>query len=197
MKKIYLIIGFCVVVAIQIFVPSQMILSQENVLKGGTAYKFKTRPIDPNDPFRGKYVTLDYEINSTYTKDSTWQRNDDVYVYLKQDSLGFAEIDTVAKQKLNNDKDFVIAKAKRFYAYHKYNDEQFRLNFDLPFNRFYMEESKARPAEIAVTVRRSDSIAKNVYGLVYVKDGTSVLENVFINDVAIKDYVEDYIEENN
>lgn len=185
------------VVAIQIFVPSQMIFSQENVLKSGTAYKFKTRPIDPNDPFRGKYVTLDYEINSTYTKESTWQRNDDVYVYLKQDSLGFAEIDTVAKHKLNNYKDFVIAKAKQFYKYHKYDNEQFRLNFDLPFNRFYMEESKAQPAEIAVTVRRSDSVAKNVYGLVYVKDGTSVLENVFINDVAIKYYVEDYIEENN
>ena len=51
MKKItvFLLAATCLV---QWFVPLNMIMQQETVLKEGTPFKFKTQPIDPNDPFR-------------------------------------------------------------------------------------------------------------------------------------------------
>ena len=189
MKKIYITIAFSLLALIQLYVPTQMILNQESVLNEGKAYKFTTRPIDPNDPFRGKYITLSYEMNSVKTNDSTWRRNDDVYVYLK-DSIGYAKIDTISKYKLDTDTDFVIAKAGWFSKASKFNNHTSKLNFNLPFDRFYMEEFKSKTAENAVRIRLNDSVIKNIYGLVYVKDGNSVLENVFINDTPIKDYVE-------
>ena len=43
---------FILVALAQLFVPAKMILDREDVLSTGTAFNFKTRPIDPTDPFR-------------------------------------------------------------------------------------------------------------------------------------------------
>ena len=45
---------FILVALVQLFVPAKMILDREDILDMGKEYKFKTEPIDPNDPFRGK-----------------------------------------------------------------------------------------------------------------------------------------------
>ena len=108
-KLKYLFILFVLVALVQLFVPLQMIFGQEDVLDSGKAYKFKTEPVDPSDPFRGKYITLRYAMNSASTKDSTWLRQDDVYVYIKEDSLGFAKLTQVSKTPLTIDKDYVMA----------------------------------------------------------------------------------------
>lgn len=183
MKTIHLFILFVLVALIQLFVPAQMIFNQENTLKEGTAYKFKTQPIDPTDPFRGKYITLRYEINAYPTKDSIWEPQQDVFIYLKTDSLGFAEIDQVSKRPLETTSEYIIAKVN---VYDEYQDV---LRIHLPFDRFYMKETKAKDAEIAHRKAQRDSLPNNTYALVFVKDGTSVLENVFINDIPIADYV--------
>jgi uncharacterized membrane-anchored protein len=183
-KLKYLFILFVLVALVQLFVPLQMIFGQEDVLDSGTAYKFKTEPVDPSDPFRGKYITLRYAMNSAITKDSTWLRQDDVYVYIEEDSLGFAKLTQVSKTPLTIDKDYVMANVNW------YDKNTKKLRFNLPFNRFYMEESKAKPAEDAYRKAQRDTIPNSTYALVYIKEGEAVLENVIINEVPIADYVE-------
>lgn len=173
--------------ALQLFVPGQMIHQQENTIKTGIAYKFKTRPIDPTDPFRGKYITLRYELNSFKTKESWKDYHGDVYVYLNKDTDGFASIAAVSKTALDSDKDYVIAKSD--YHYDK------TAHFSLPFNRFYMNENKAYDAEVSVRQTQMDT-TKTCYGLVYIKDGTAVLDNVFIDDVPIQEFVMEFQEGN-
>ncbi|WP_452601404.1 GDYXXLXY domain-containing protein [Pontimicrobium sp. MEBiC06410] len=180
----HIFILFVLIALVQLFIPIQMILGQETILDSGTAYKFRTEPIDPTDPFRGKYITLRYNINSAITPDTTWLRQDDVYVYIKKDSLGFAQLTQVSKKPLPVKEDYVIAKA----SWYNYNTNTLR--FNLPFNRFYMEESKAKPAEEAHREAQRDTIPNNTYALVYVKEGDAVLKNVIINKVPIADYVE-------
>lgn len=181
-KTIFIL--FIILVIIQLIAPLKMIYNQENILKKGKPYKFLTQPIDPSDPFRGKYIRLNYKIRSYKTLDSIWSRNDKIYVYLK-DSLGYAKIDTVCKQKINTKKDYVIAKVKWYSTYNK------KLSFNLPFNRFYMEESKAKPAEDLVRKNRRDTINTNTtYALVYLDEDSYVLDNVFVNNVAIKEVIQ-------
>lgn len=181
-QKIILIIFLCVVIA-QILAPTKMIFDQENTIKKGKAYKFLTAPIDPNDPFRGKYIRMNYEINSFKTKDSIWERNQEIFVYLK-DSLGFAIIETVSKEKINIPNHFVKAKTGWYYKNSK------ELTFTLPFDRFYMEESKAKPAEDLVRKNRVEHLKENrTYALVYINEDKYVLDNVFINDKPIGDLV--------
>lgn len=183
-KSKHLFMLFALVAVVQLFIPIQMIFGQETILDTGTAYKFKTQPIDPSDPFRGKYITLRYDMNSAISQDSLWERREDVYVYIKKDSLGFAELTQVSKTPLAINEDYVIAKASW------YNKNASTLNFNLPFNRFYMEESKAKPAEDAFRIAQRDSLPNNTYGLVYIKDGESVLKDVLINEIPIAEYVE-------
>ena len=185
MKSLYIFIIFLVVAAAQIFTPAKMILDRENVLNTGKAYKFKTRPIDPADPFRGKYIALNFEAVRFKTNDSSWVRKEVVYVYLDIDSLGFAKIHTVSKEvDPSIIGDFIEAKVD-WYA--DYDDE---LHIEYPFTRFYMEETKAYKAEVSVRQNQTDSELDNVYALVYVKNGKSVLKDVIINDVPVKDYVD-------
>jgi len=181
----YMFLLFLVVAVAQLFVPAQMIMGQETVLTQGKAYKFKTHPVDPSDPYRGKYITLRYDMNRAPNKGLTWERNEEIYVYIKEDSLGFAEMVEVSKSPINSNNDYVIAQARR--SYKDYN----QVFFDLPFNRFYMNENKAKPAEDAYRIAQRDTIPNNTYGLVYVKDGEAVLKDVIINEVSIADYVEE------
>jgi len=185
MNKLLITLGFITMVAAQWFVPGKMISDQENALTDGTPYKFKTQPIDPNDPFRGKYVWLNYEMGVVKSTDSVWERKQPIYVYIKTNADGYAEATEVSKTLLDTDQDYVKADAGYYY-----NQE---LHFELPFDRFYMEESKALDAEKGIRrtqLRGRDSLAPICYALVYVNDDVAVLDNVFIGDVSLKDFVE-------
>jgi uncharacterized membrane-anchored protein len=162
-----------------------MIYQHEDILDTGTAYKFKTQPIDPTDPFRGKYIVLNYEMGSFQTNEDWSDFSGDVFVYLTTDAEGFAAVKTVTKTTLNTSEDYVVAKSN--YNYDK------TVSFDLPFDRFYMNENKAYDAEISVREAQRDT-SKTCYGLVFVKNGTAVLDNVFINDMPIQQFVEEYQE---
>ena len=50
------------------------------------------------------------------------------------------------------------------------------MNFQLPFNTFYMEETKAYDAEMAYVEANRDSLSNNIYALVYIKDDHAVLK---------------------
>lgn len=184
MKTIHIFLIFMLVIVIQIFVPAKMIFDREDILKAGVVYKFKTQPIDPNDPFRGKYITLNYELNSYKTIDSTWKRGEEVFVYLEKDTFGFAQLKSVSKTTLDTENDFVRAKVNW------YNKRSEIVNFNLNFDRYYMEEFKAKPAEdIYRQYNRRQDTLNQTYALVVVKEGEAVLKDVLINDKSIKDYV--------
>ena len=183
MKTKYIFIIFIILAVVQISIPAQMIFSRESILKSGTAYKFKTQPIDPSDPFKGKYIFLNYDLDSAEAKDENWQRHQDVYVSIANDSLGFVKAVAVHKE-IPLQGDFVQAKVRWFSASNGV------LEFSFPFNEFYMEESKAYDAEVAHREAQRDSIPNNTYALVYVKDGEAVLDNVFINDIPIAKVVD-------
>ncbi|MGJ8590915.1 MAG: GDYXXLXY domain-containing protein [Aquaticitalea sp.] len=183
MKSVHLFLLFIVVAIAQLFVPAQMIFNLERTIEEGTSYKFKTQPIDPSDPFKGKYIRLNFEINSFATTDTIWNRNDEIYISLKNDSLGFAAVQRIDLEAPATG-DYVKAKVD-WYDFHEKT-----VNFTFPFDEFYMNEYKAYDAEIAHRKAQRDSDVNNTYALVYVKDGEAVLEDVFIDDIPIAEYVE-------
>ena len=183
MKTRYIFILFVILGIAQFYVPAQMIFHQEDILKTGKAFKFRTRPIDPSNPFMGKYIRLNFDMDKFFTEDTLWNGNDDIYVSIEEDSLGFVKPMAVHKEKPNSG-DYVKVKVDWYSSYEK------AVHFSLPFTEFYMEESKAYDAEMANrNLQRRDS-TKNVYALVYIKKGESVLANVFVDTIPIAKYVE-------
>ncbi|WP_318312214.1 GDYXXLXY domain-containing protein [Flagellimonas crocea] len=178
-------IVFLIVVAlVQLYVPAKMVWNQESILEEGTEYKFKTAPVDPNDPFRGKYITLTFEENTFTVQDEMdWSRGEKVYVLLGTNKSGFAKIDSISKQVPNGQQDFVEAKA----WFVSRNGEN-KVSIDYPFNRFYMEESKAYDAEATYQKSQIDT-TKTTYALVSIKNGDAVLKDVLIDDIPIREIV--------
>lgn len=185
MKKIKLILAAFVLIAlVQIYVPARMILDREDVLSTGKEYKFRVAPVDPVDPFRGKYITLRYLENMIVDEtENGWGTSRFVYVILNTDSAGFAKIHSILKDEPMNNQDYFRANVKRIWI-----NNSFRLTINVPFDRYYMEESKANTAEEIYRESLSDT-NKVAYSLVSIKHGEAVLKDVIIDGTSIKELV--------
>ncbi|MGZ2369456.1 class D beta-lactamase [Ancylomarina sp. YFZ004] len=186
-RKYKLLLVFILVALVQLYIPGKMILDSEGVIDSGIAYKFKTAPVDPTDPFRGKYITLRYKDNSLEVEnESDWISGEEIYVILRMDKDGFAKIKFISKEAPEYKVDYFKAKIRSV------SSNQVRISY--PFNRYYMEESKAEAAEKAYRRSQADT-RKLTYALVSIKDGEVVLQDVLIDGVSIKDIVEKENEE--
>lgn len=182
-RKKIIILAFASMVLAQFYVPFSMIMESEDILSEGTPYKFRTAPIDPNDPFRGKYITLEFKDNTCDLKnDSSWEEGEKVYCVLENKN-GFAHLNSLNRTK-PIDKDYLYLRISYVVTI---GDAQIA-SLVLPFNKYYMEESKAYAAEKIYRERQLDTI-KTTYALVYVKDGIGRLSDVMIGDSSIRDMV--------
>ncbi len=179
-------IAFALMVLLQFWVPASVIRKKQNILDNGRAFKFRTAPVDPSDYLRGKYVYLDFNRNSFFTRDTKeWKSGDEIYVDIGTDSAGFAKIIAINSDPKKAGKDHI----KTTVSYMSYETGNGReVHIDWPFDRFYMEESKAPLAEKAYNQSRMDSSIVS-YALVKVKNGDAVIENLFINDQPIDEYI--------
>ncbi len=184
--KTFTFILFGMMCIAQWFVPGKMIYDSEIIMKEGKVFKFKTEPIDPSDPFRGKYITLQFEADFIAFADSTdFVTGQEIFVTFKTDSAGFAVPDEMFHTKpdldcyLKTNVDYVI----------DYRDDH-RVEFNLPFDRFYLEESKALRAEELYREAQRDS-TQVAYALVSIGPGQAVIKDVIINDKPIINLIDD------
>ena len=91
---------FPVYLAILLAIPGAMIYSHEKILKQGEVFMFKTRPVDPYDLFRGRYVVLAFEQDSfEYNGPEHYPNNTVVYLTLGRDKKGFTKIESFSTEK--------------------------------------------------------------------------------------------------
>ncbi len=173
---------FAVVAIAQLAIPARMILSRETVLHQGTLYKFHTQPVDPNDPFRGRYVRISVETNPIPIPEG-WQHDNDapVYAVLGADEEGFAIIKDVRSEPPEIG-DYIRADMVRV------DDFAETITVNLPIDRYYMNEWSAPEAERAYW-DNSRIANKNAYVTVRVLDGEAVVEGLYIGDQPIEDYM--------
>jgi uncharacterized membrane-anchored protein len=179
--KYAFILAFSVLAIVQWVIPGKIIFEKKQVLRKGQTYKFKTEPVDPSNPFKGKYITLNFTENSfTDRIERKLSGGEDVYVVLGSDSKGFAVIKNVATKEPGNQSAYV--KANVYYT-SKENDS-ITVFIDYPFDEFYMDEFKAPRAEIIYRESNRDS-SSSTYALVKIWQGRAVIEDVLINDIPI------------
>ncbi len=181
--KTYYIIAFAVIALIQAFVPVNMIIHHEEVLTDGNLYKFKCAPVDPNDPFRGKFVALAYEAERHDIAAANFKEGEQVFVLLEKDADGYAKIGTVQSDEFNTG-DYFLAKIRGVSEY--------QLLLEFPFNRYYIEESKAKAAETVYGRTNQEAVAH-----IYVKKGSAVLKKLMIGNKTIDAAAEEYISTSN
>lgn len=178
--KNIILTAFFIVAIIQLAVPLQMVLHNNDVLEAGKLYKFKTQPIDPYDPFRGKYINLSFEEDDISIAHEINVDNGIYAVLTTKD--GFAKVSKITTQEPKSG-DYIKLKAARIYK----SADKWDVFLNFPFNRFYMNEYKAPEAEKTYNQAVTD-IQNNVYALVAVKNGEAVVKDVIINTISIKEY---------
>lgn len=178
MKKI-LFISFGFIVLIQLSLLGSRVYKYENVLQNGKVFYFKPKPVDPRDLLKGRYVILNFNSQSA-------KCNADE---LKDISLKYFYV-TISK----NDKNTTIGKAyvKKpksgdFLKVKSYRScENSSISFYFLFDRFYMNEYKAKKVEKAYNKLINK---QNVLAKVRVLDGVGVIEDLLINSKSVKEYV--------
>ncbi|HEY3403989.1 MAG TPA: GDYXXLXY domain-containing protein [Ohtaekwangia sp.] len=182
MKNLILAL-FALMCLAQWFVPGKMISDQEDTRQNGTVYKFKTQPIDPTDPFRGSYITLRFEAASVQVDDyKEWSNGEEVFAVLKNDSTNFAVIESISKT-VPEGHDYIKTRIDYVSEYAPYT-----VRLTLPFERFYLEESKAPKAEDYYRQAQQDN-SRDAFALVSVKNGHAALQDVMIDDRSIVEIV--------
>ena len=182
-KQKIIILIFVLTAFAQIFVPAKMIFDSEQNIWQGNEFLFRLRPVDPNDPFKGKYIMLYFEQNSFPVSDIEKKKSGEtVYVLLTKDKEGYAQILSVQEIPPIGEQDFIEANVAYINTYDSL------LIIDYPFNKYYMEESKAALAE---DIYRDIRDKKTAFASIFVKNGKATLAGVYIDGVPIEQLVEE------
>jgi uncharacterized membrane-anchored protein len=182
MRKKILLPAFVLVALVHLYVPANMILDKEKTIREGATFRFKTAPVDPSDPFIGKYINLYFDESSfQIPRTEEFNQGETIYVTLDADEQGFAEIVGISKERPVEREDYVEATVSYAYV-----DTMTTINILYPFDRFYMEESKALNAEKAYNAAALDSTSVT-YALVNVRNGDAVIKDVLINGIPIRE----------
>jgi uncharacterized membrane-anchored protein len=170
---------FGVVALAQLGVPAAMVWQREQTLKQGRVWKFRTAPVDPVDAIRGRYIALRFAAEE-FDAPAKFEAGDkSVYAVLKQGTDGFAEVDHLTTEAVGTD-DAVPVESVWWYG-----DKQ---HVRFPFNKFWVAEANAAAAERAYFEKnRRDK--KNAYVTVRVRGGDAVLDQLYIDNQALSDYL--------
>lgn len=182
-----LIFGMFVALAItQIAVPVGQIRKYEDILRTGAVYKFRTAPVDPYDAFRGRYVALNFaDTEATLRQGEKIKYRAPAFVALRKDEAGFVQFGEISgTPPVQND----YLRVEYLYP-GKAGGTVAR--FRLPFDRFYMEETKAPRAEAAYAmhVTGRGRTVDDVYVRVRVKGGRGVIEDLYVKNKPIGDFL--------
>lgn len=175
-NKVVLVL-FAILALLQLAESLYMVWRWEDILTTGSPYQWKTAPVDPYDALRGRYVDLWFkETIGPIIDDAKIDHGQTVYAMLGVDANGFAYITGISASKPVSG-DYVEAEAG--YAMGSV------MNVTLPFKRFYMREDLAPMAETAY----QQSAGKDGSITVRIKNGMGVVEQLYIGDKTIVEYL--------
>jgi uncharacterized membrane-anchored protein len=173
--KHWRLIVFALVACAQLAVPASLIWKRERTLRQGSVWKFRTAPVDPVDAFRGRYISLEFEAEGQeISPPENVGYGQTVFVTLRWNAEGFAEIDQVLPQRLGGN-DFVEAELKG-------------KTISLPFDKYWVTERDAPAAEAAYRAQsRRDK--RNAFVTVRVFRGDAALEQLYLDGQPLGEYL--------
>lgn len=181
MKKNKLLFKLFIILAIiQLSVPLYMIWRWEDILETGQQYTWVTAPIDPYDALRGRYVDLRFEeMKGPILDNVQLNYGEAAYAVIEENQNGYAFISGISASRPEGEGNSYV-KIRVSYV-----QDGNIAHFVLPFKRYYMQEDLAPEAEKAYR----NNAGRSATVLVRVKDGYGVVEQLYIGDKTIYEYL--------
>jgi len=167
MNKKTALIALILLIFAQLCAPAYMIANKYYTLKNGVEIKFSVRPVDPYDPFRGRYVSIRPEV----FRENSINRNRQ-YGIIEIDEDGYAGVTDTQDEKPAEGVLFVKSKSRSY--------------FSIPIDRYYMDEKLAPKAERATF---GSNLEDEIYVTARILNGNLVVSGLYINDIPIEEYI--------
>ncbi len=174
-KRVPLWVWWVALGALQFAVPLESIVRQEFVREQGTDWRLRLLPVDPADPFRGRYLALRFAIEDRSYALPAPGGPEPLYARLGRDAGGFGVIDGFTGDRTEPG----VLRVERVRG----AADRIRL----PWNRYYVNERRA-PA-IEDEVRRAMQTGGRdppVYATLRVAGGDAVITGLWIGDRELK-----------
>jgi uncharacterized membrane-anchored protein len=142
--------------------------------------KVRALPVDPVDPFRGRYVVFRLGFEPVRLDRSF---AGPVWVELEECADGFAKAGTVSKTRPAQGH-YVQAQAIPL----EWEAGAVRTRLELPHDRYYMDESKAPRAEAAARAQNRPG-QRNTWVTLRVRDGVAAVESLWIDGVTVEEHL--------
>lgn len=177
MKNNKLLLLFAVVAIIQLATPLYMAWHWEDILQTGQRFYWVTAPVDPYDPFKGRYIDLRFSANTApLIHNQQFDYGQTAYALIAEDATGKAFISSVSATPPAAGP---YVKVKIAYV------QDQTAHIELPFKRYYLPEQLAPAAETAY----HNNAGQNIVAAVRLKDGYGVIEQLYIGDMTLTDYL--------
>lgn len=183
MKNSKLILGimFGVLCLAQIGAVLFQIMNYEKILKEGETFYFKVLPLDPYDPFRGRYVTLRF-ANASQAPLAQGQSKEN-------QALGYAILGH--HENFDSVKEITFSKPREgsFLEVSINENRQKQASaivyFSLPYDRFYMREDVAPKAEKVLRLRSGVEVKAKLKVL----NGKGVIEELLVGETPLSEFI--------
>jgi len=198
--KIVLIVAFAIVAMAQLLVPTLMISRQVDIAMTGNEFKFKVRHNGRGATIRGNFIWLQFEADKFKIEDKKdWENSQSVFVTFDKDSLGFAKVKEVTKEKPQNSNDWVKAKAllnvrdstrnksARFRSFTNYVDYSY-LQLNYPFNNYIIEDTSSKDLGRNINKAMNDTL-RSITLTVKIRENQFLAGDLKLDSVSFKDFV--------
>jgi uncharacterized membrane-anchored protein len=164
--------------ALMLGFPLYMIYRYQTHLQNGEVYRIMTRPIDPYNPFLARSIQLNVDDSFEFADASTrLEIGQIVYLKLEKDSTGYDHF-----------AEMVVDKPERDYLRTQVRSVGPNTAWvEIPFEYYYLNEQLAPGAE-ELFRNREDSLPE-MYVQIRVMDGEGIMEEVFVGEQTIVDYL--------
>jgi uncharacterized membrane-anchored protein len=174
--RLLLLIATCIV---QLAVPALMLVRHERALAAGEPFRFACAPVDPADPFRGRYVALGFSDDRIdVPAEMTLVRNEKIYVRVERGPDGYGRISEPSKTP-HEEGAYLRVRVLGYGGSPR--------SVELPFDRYYLTEDLAPEAEKAYRERAAASDGET-YVDVRILNGRAVIEELYLDDVPVREY---------
>ncbi|WP_051362081.1 GDYXXLXY domain-containing protein [Solimonas soli] len=167
--------------ALQWALPAALALRSEQALRSGARYYLRTAPLDPLDPFRGRYVTLSFDARAPVRAADAWQYGERVYVPIRTGADRYASFGAPSRTA-PAEGDYLEARVGGFPA-------DGVISLRLPFDRYYLDEHAAPAAERAYREANGRDAKVEAYVSIRVRGGHAALEELFIDNRPLRQYL--------
>lgn len=185
-----------------VLIPVYVAWNSQYVLNNGKLYKFKPLAYDPFDPFRGKFLRVNYNTDDIPTKHD-FEEGETAYVSIGVNEEGFAFFEEAFKRP-PTDMDYLKTKIRwsglesrmKQELRDAMEDEAFDIGdmdirntvrIEIPdnMNKYFINEDDALRAERVFQEERD-----NIYIGIRILDGEVRLDNIFVYNQPIIEYLD-------